>query len=68
MTLKQFNIFLGDTNIKELFTSQQIENILKLSIKDIKELGFKIKKKENNFCNFWQNKSIKGGLQNAETN
>lgn len=52
MTLKQFNIFLDDTNIKELFTDRQIENILKLSIKDIKELGFKIKKKENNFCNF----------------
>lgn len=44
MILKQFNIFLGDTNIKDLFTAKQIENILKLSIKDIKELGFKIKK------------------------
>lgn len=51
MTLKQFNIFLGDTNIKDLFTAQQIENILKLSIKDIKELGFKIKKKQNNIFN-----------------
>ena len=51
MILKQFNIFLGDTNIKELFTSRQIENILKLSIKDLKELGFKIKKKQNNIFN-----------------
>ena len=46
MTIKQANIFLDDTNIKELFTTQQIENILKLSIKDLKELGFKIKKKQ----------------------
>ena len=51
MALKQFNIFLDDTNIKELFTTQQIENILKLSIKDLKELGFKIKKKQNNIFN-----------------
>ena len=51
MTLKQFNIFLGDANIKELFTTQQIENLLKLSIKDLKELGFKIKKKQNNIFN-----------------
>lgn len=51
MTLKQFNIFLGDTNIKELFTTQQIENILKLSIKDLKELGFKIKRKQNKVFN-----------------
>lgn len=45
MILKQFNIFLGDTNIKDLFTAQQIENILKLPIKDFKALGFKIKRK-----------------------
>lgn len=45
MILKQFNIFLGDTNIKELFTPKQIENILKLPIKDFKALGFKIKRK-----------------------
>ena len=51
MTLKQINIFLDDTNIKELFTTQQIENILKLSIKDLKELGFKIKRKQNNIFN-----------------
>lgn len=51
MTLKQFNIFLDDTNIKELFSDRQIENILKLSIKDIKELGFKIKRKQNNIFN-----------------
>ena len=51
MALKQFNIFLDDTNIKELFTTQQIENILKLSMKDLRELGFKIKKKQNNIFN-----------------
>ena len=51
MTLKQFNIFLDDTNIKELFTTHQIENILKLSIKDLKELGFKIKRKQNEVFN-----------------
>lgn len=51
MTLNQFNIFLDDTNIKELFSDRQIENILKLSIKDLKALGFKIKKKQNNIFN-----------------
>lgn len=51
MILKQFNIFLGDTNIKEIFTTKQIENILKLSIKDFKELGFKLKRKQNNVFN-----------------
>ena len=51
MTLKHFNIFLDDTNIKDIFTTKQIENILKLSSKDIKELGFKIKKKQNNIFN-----------------
>ena len=45
MILKQFNIFLGDTNIKELFTPKQIDNILKLTIKDFQTLGFKIKRK-----------------------
>lgn len=45
MILKQFNIFLGDTNIKDLFTAKQIENILKLSIKDFQALGFKIRRK-----------------------
>ena len=49
MTLKQFNIFLDDTNIKEMFTTQQIEKILKLSIKDLKELGFKIKKETKQY-------------------
>lgn len=45
MILKNFNIFLGDTNIKDIFTTKQIENILKLPIKDFKELGFKLKRK-----------------------
>lgn len=45
MILKNFNIFLGDTNIKELFTPKQIENLLKLPIKDFKALGFKLKRK-----------------------
>ena len=45
MILKQFNIFLGDTNIKELFTTKQIENLLKLPIKDFQALGFRIKRK-----------------------
>lgn len=45
MILKQFNIFLGDTNIKDIFTPQQIDNLLKLPIKDFRALGFKIKRK-----------------------
>lgn len=45
MILKQFNIFLGDTNIKDIFTAKQIENLLKLPIKDFKALGFRIKRK-----------------------
>lgn len=40
-----FDIYICNTNIKDIFTPQQIDNLLKLSIKDFQELGFKIVKR-----------------------